>query len=85
MSRRWGQPKRFPIIKLGWKSAKEGIDAGELTLLELADGHAELLGTSGCNEGRDRHSEAHFFLTKRSTQLLKEALAADKRRKRSKQ
>lgn len=65
--RKYGMPKRFPIIACGWRDAESLMRAGRYTLLKYADGHGELLNSD---------SEAVFFLQKRSVFLLENAIHA---------
>lgn len=64
MAHRHGRPK-IPIIVCGWHDALTLIRNGQFSLLELADGHGELLLNAP-------GSPAVFYLRKRSVELLKE-------------
>jgi hypothetical protein len=54
-------------MRIGWADALKLLDEDGYKFQELADGTAELMhpGTNG------KHAGAMWFLTKRSTQLLK--------------
>jgi hypothetical protein len=62
-----GMRKRLPILKVGWRDAKQLIDSGEFEVLKYDSGHAELV---------NRHGYAVYYLERRSVRRL-EALHAD--------
>jgi hypothetical protein len=61
LPRRLGQEKRFPIIVIGWRDARELVANDGYSILKYDDGHAELLNA---------RKEAAFFLRRRSVELL---------------
>lgn len=69
MSRPKGRPKRLPIVRLGWRSALAGIQAGELRLSKRENGSDELLGGA-------EFRYALFYLTRASVRRLEAALAS---------
>jgi len=69
----------FPIMRMGWREAKELIEKEKCKLLEYDDGHAELLEPEGkkISGGKgliEIGGSAMGFLTKHSVELLKKNL-----------